>query len=92
MLHLPPQGHSARTWITDDMIRDLTGPAASVARATPLFRHALSEARARIAADPAVSFMAVLALRANDDIVLMRVGPRGGQRCLWNFSTGRARY
>ena len=31
-------------------------------------------------------------LMANDDLCLIRFGPRGGNKCLWNFTTGRAAY
>ena len=31
----------------------------------------------------------IICLRANDDLVLVRFGNKGGIACLWNFTTGK---
>ena len=56
------------------------------------FRDALQGARDTMAASKAIRSVTVIALRANDDLVLVRVGPRGGHKCLWNFSRGTKCY
>jgi aspartate ammonia-lyase len=51
----------------------------------PNFRQALTDARAYMKAEKAVRSVYVLCIRANGDIELLRVGPRGGWKPLFNF-------
>lgn len=59
-------------------------------RQAPTLRDAISEAKRTIASDKAIHSVNVIAMAANDDLVLVYVGPRGGVRRLWNFTKGRA--
>ena len=45
-----------------------------------------------IAANKNVKAVTSIALRGNDDLVLIEVGARGGHRCIWNFTTGKRSY
>jgi len=54
-------------------------------RTLPTFPQALRGARATVAGDPAIAAVNSICLRANGDVWLIKVGPRGGWRRLWNF-------
>ena len=89
MHYLPP---------VDSPLRDLFSVALDLVplgtghREPTLFREALAQARVTFASSPAVRRVTCIAMRANDDLVLMQIGPRGGHKCLWNFTTGKRSY
>ena len=92
MHYMPPKSHSARVHFTDDMIRDTLVPIGTGEAPAPVFRHAFKSAVETMAKNPAIRAVNIICLRANDDLVMMQVGPRGGHRCIWNFTTGKAAY
>jgi hypothetical protein len=51
----------------------------------PTFREALVSAKRTLAGDKAIRAVHTLTLRANGELWLMKVGPRGGWKVLWNF-------
>lgn len=51
----------------------------------PTLRQALTNAAAYFAAEPAAKAMHVVCRKANDTIVLERVGRRGGHKTIWTF-------
>jgi hypothetical protein len=70
----------------DLAVRELFEPSDLVDyRKLPTFRQALTNANNTIARNPAVRSVQVLTMRANGEIWLLRVGNRGGWKCLWNF-------
>lgn len=77
MLRLPAPGTAARELFTP---ADLVDP-----RKLPTFREALRNAVTFMKAEKGVRAVHTLTMRANGEIWLMRVGPRGGWTCLWNF-------
>ena len=77
-LQLPPAASRLRSLIEAGQIPE---PAEA-----PLFGRARRDAiRTRRA-------VTLIVLRGNDDLCLVRFGPRGGHRCLWNFTAGRTSY
>ena len=42
--------------------------------------------------DDSVSAVYTITLLANDDLVMLRWGPRGGRKTLWNFGSARQHY
>lgn len=86
---LPPSTSPLRSMFSVE--HDLV-PVGTGARHAATFRNALQQARDTIAAEPVVHSITSIAMRANDDLVLFRVGPRGGHKCLWNFSRGTKCY
>lgn len=53
----------------------------------PTFREAISNAVKNMKADRTVRAVHTYCLRADGQLWLMRVGPRGGWKCEWNFGT-----
>ena len=89
MHHLPPSTSPINEMfsIESDLVPIGTGE-----RQPALFRDALNGAVATIARNKAIQSVVCMALRANDDLVLLKVGERGGHRCIWNFTTGKRSY
>ena len=85
MFHLPPSSHSARDLF--DVETDLV-PLGTGERQAPTLRDAVYSAKRTIAGDAAINAVFSIAMTANDDIVLLRVGSRGAVKTIWNFSKG----
>ena len=88
MHSLPPTNSPLREMFSVE--RDLI-PLGTGARKPARFRDALREAQ-RAVASSATLEVVFIALHHNDSLVLVRVGKRGGHKCLWNFTTGKRRY
>ena len=54
-------------------------------RTLPSFRQALNGCRNTIAADSSINSANALAIRADGEIWMIRVGKKGGWKKLWNF-------
>ena len=54
-------------------------------RKMPTFRQALASARRTYEIDASIRAVHVIAVRAEGNLELIRVGRRGGHRTLWNF-------
>lgn len=76
---LPPPDHQIWTTIDRQCLERW--------RELPGFRRALTVAREFIAEDKAVHSLQVLCLRANGEVWLIWVGPKGGWRRRWNFGS-----
>jgi len=82
-LLMPPQGSPYREMFdTAELVK------MNIARERlkmPVFRDTLIAAKAFMARDKNVHSVNCIAMRANGDIWLFRVGKRGGVKKLWNF-------
>jgi hypothetical protein len=83
MYYLPPASSPLRSLFS---VEDLAAMGPVIAGRVPLLGDAKRSAKRLMAANPAVRSVVSIAARFNDDVVLVRFGPRGGQKILWNFS------
>lgn len=82
--HVPQAGHPVLEMVDMDHIRNC--PLSRVVT----FRDSVLSARRTIeTSDGAIRSMQMFCMDNSGDIVLIRVGNRGGVRRLWNFTRGR---
>ena len=89
MHYLPPMASPIRDLFSVEL--DLV-PIGTKERSPATFNEARRAAVKTIAANKDVKAVFSMALYGNDDIVLIKVGARGGHRCIWNFTTGKRSY
>lgn len=85
MLRLPLTGSAVRDLFDIAHLAEVADPKNRAKLVT--FREALSNARRAMEADKAVRSVVTFAFRANGELWLIKVGPRGGWKTLWNFGT-----
>ena len=81
MLKMPPANHYAAELIDKKHLADLVQNYALLLT----FRGAIRSAKNTMLQNKAIKSVYCYALRANDELWLLRVGPRGGWRKVWNF-------
>jgi hypothetical protein len=86
MFRIPPADHAARQYLDDSIVETLDPK--NFGR-LPSLAHALSRGRQMVGTG-AVRAVTYVCARADDDRILIRIGPKGGWKFLWNFGNGRA--
>lgn len=82
-LRLPLTGTATRDLIDTRHLAEIASPANRMK--LPTFREALAAAKRTMSADKAIRAVHTYCLRANGELWLVRVGPRGGWKKQWNF-------
>jgi hypothetical protein len=83
MLRLPPQDSAIRECFDTAHLAELCAPENRLK--LPTFREALSNAKAFFLENKSVRNVNSVTLRADGELWLIQVGPRGGWKVLWNF-------
>lgn len=83
MLRLPPQDSTIRECFDMAHLAEIVAPENRLKLQT--FREALSNAKSFFAQNKGVKVVNSVTLRANGELWLIQVGPRGGWKVLWNF-------
>lgn len=86
MYHLPPASSPLRELFAVEHLVAM-GPLRE--GRIPLFMEAKRSAKRYMAGNKAISGIVSICAWANDDVLLVRFGPRGGHKILWNFSKGK---
>lgn len=84
-LVLPLSGSPVRELFDVAHLVEIADPANRAKLAT--FRECISNARKMYAGNKAIKAVHSFCLRANGELWLIRVGPRGGWKKVWNFGT-----
>ena len=83
---LPSETHPSCAYFDMASLAEMLAPA-NVAR-LPTFSQARAAGRKQAGVGN-VQAVTYVCMRSNDDRVLVKVGPRGGWKQLWNFGNGR---
>lgn len=83
MLALPPSSSALRNLIDVAHLVEIADPANRSKLRT--FRQAVTSAREFLASEPAAREVNTVCLCADGSLQLVRVGPKGGIKRLWNF-------
>ena len=84
-LSLPPSSSTLRTFFDVAHLAEIASPANRAKLCT--FRQAITSARAFLAAERSTKEVNTICICADGSLQLIRVGPKGGVRRLWNFGT-----
>ena len=82
-LSLPPTTHPAREHVDIDLLASLGDP--QMRRQLPTLRQARDNAARAFAADDAIRRIHTVVMRADGNVELISIGPRGGWRTAWRF-------
>lgn len=82
-INLPTVNNPTRQLIDVASIADMLNPGAR--GKLPTLRHALINAAAYFAVEPAAEAIHVVCIKASGAIVLERIGRKGGHKTLWTF-------
>ena len=83
MLALPSSSSPLRGLFDVAHLAEIASPANRAK--LPTFRDAVASARQHMANDRAAKAINVICICADDTLQLVRVGPKGGIKRLWNF-------
>jgi hypothetical protein len=83
MLRLPPQDSKVRECFDLSHLAEMCAPENRLK--LPTFRQALTNAKSFFGQNKGVKVVNSVTLRANGELWLIQVGPRGGWKVLWNF-------
>lgn len=83
---LPPVNHPSRGYMDFDHIREVLD-AKNIDKLAS-FRSAIIQARNTLKNCQAAKGITIVCIRHDDERWLIKVGRRGGWKCLWNFGKG----
>lgn len=82
---LPTSSSPLRQWFDVAELAVMLAP--ENRQSLPTFRQSLKSAKSFFAAEPTAKALHCVTVRADGEVCLVRVGPRGGWRKLWTFGT-----